>query len=95
MRLPGRRQRHVDALGDQHRGVALGPQHLEPLVVGALRLGARDVDQAARVGAVGLGQRPERLPGQRDRRPVAEVFGLGPGQRVEVGGRARRHAWPR
>ena len=84
--LPGRRQRHVDALGDQHCGVALGAQHGEPLVVGLLRLGARDVDPLARVGAVGLGQRPQRLAGQRDRRAVAEVLGLGAGQRVEVAG---------
>ena len=67
-------------------GVALGPQDRQPLVVGALRLGARDVDPLACVGAVGLGQRPERLAGQRDRRPVAEVLGLGAGQLVQIGG---------
>ena len=85
-RLTGRRQRHVDALGDQHGGVALGPQRGEALVVGALRLGARDVDPLARVGAVGLGQRAQRLAGQRDRRAVAEVLGLGARESVQVGG---------
>ena len=85
-RLPGRRQGDVDALGDEHRGVALGPQRGQPLVVAALRLGARDVDPLARVRAVGLGQRTQRLAGQRDRRAVAEMLGLGAGQRVQVGG---------
>ena len=86
-RLAGRRQRHVDALGDQHRRVALGAQHRQPFVVGALGLGAGDVDPLAGVGAVGLGQGAQRLARQRDRRPVAEVLGLGAGQRVEVGRR--------
>ena len=89
-RLTRRRQRHVDALGHQHGGVALGPQRGEPLVVAPLRLGARDVDPLARVGTVGLGQRAERLAGQRDRRTVAEVLGLGAGQRVEVAGQIER-----
>ena len=85
-RLTGRRQRDVDALGDEHGGVALGPQHRESLVVRALRLGARDVDPLARVGAVGLGQRTQRLTGQRNRRAVAEVLGLGARQFVQIGG---------
>ena len=55
-RLAGRGQRHVDALGDQHCGIALGAQDRQPLVVGPLRLGARHVDPLARVGALGLGQ---------------------------------------
>ncbi len=83
-RLPRRRQRHVDALGDEHRGVSLGTQRREPLVVAALRLAARDVDPPPGVGAISLRQRSQRLAGQRDRRAVAQVLGLGPGQRVEV-----------
>ena len=67
-RLAGRGQRHVDALGDQHRGVAFGAQRGEALVVGPLGLGAGDVDPLACVGAVGLGQRSQRLTGQRDGR---------------------------
>ena len=59
---------------------------VESLVVAALRLGTDDVDPPARVGAVGLRQRPQRLARQRDRRAVAEVLGLGARQRVEVGG---------
>ena len=89
-RLAGRRQRHVDALGHQHGGVALGAQRRQPLVVGALRLAARDVDPLACVGAVGLGQSGQRLAGQRDRRAVAEVLGLGAGQFVQVGGQVER-----
>jgi hypothetical protein len=85
-RLAGRRQRDVDALGDQHGGVALGPQGGQALVVGALRLGARDVDPPACVRAVGLGQRTQRLAGQRDRRAVAEMLGLRAGQFVQIGG---------
>ena len=84
-RLPGRRQRHVDAFGDQDRRVPLGTQHRQPLVVRALDVGPDDVDPVACVGAVGLGQRPEGLARQRDRRPVAEVLGLGAGQLVQVG----------
>lgn len=64
--LPGRRQCHVDALGDQHGGVALGAQHRKPLVIGLLRLGARDVDPLARVGSIGLRQGPQRLARQRN-----------------------------
>ena len=40
-RLPGRRQRDVDALGDQDGGVTFGAQRRQPLVVGALGLGPR------------------------------------------------------
>ena len=68
------------------RGVALGPQRGQALVVGALCLGARDVDQLARIRAVGLGQRTQRLAGQRDRRAVAEVLGLRARQFVQIGG---------
>ena len=46
---------------------------------------ASNVDPLARVGAVGLGQGAECLPGDRYRGPVTEVFGLGAGQSVEVG----------
>ena len=66
-RLTRRRQCHVDALRHQHRGVALGTQRLEALVEGPLRLGASDIDPLARVGTVGLGQRSQRLAGQRER----------------------------
>ena len=55
-RLPGRRQGHVDAFGDQHRGVPLGTQDRKPLVVPALDIGPHHVDPFACVGAVGLGQ---------------------------------------
>ncbi len=54
--LTGRRQRHVDALGDQHFSVAFGAQYREPLVVGLLRRGARHVDSLACVGTIGLRQ---------------------------------------
>ena len=84
-RLPRRRQRHVDAFGEQHRGVALGPQRRQPFVVGALGFGACRVDPPARVGALGLGQSRQCLARQRQRRAVTEVLGLGPRQRVEVG----------
>ena len=90
MRLTGRRQCHVDALGDERRGVAFCPQRGEPLVVAALRLGAGHVDPLAGIGAVSLGQRAQRLAGQGDRRTVTEVFGLGARQRVEVGGQVER-----
>jgi hypothetical protein len=79
-------KRDVDALGDQHGGVALGAQGGEPLVVGALRLGARDVDPLAGVRPVRLGQRTQGLASQRDRRAVAEMLGLGAGQFVQIGG---------
>ena len=82
-------------LGDEHGRVPLGTQGGQPLVVGALRVGAGDVDPFAGVGPVGLGQRPQRLTSQRDRRAVAEVLGLGAGQLVQVGRQSRRHAEPR
>ena len=88
--LAGRRQRHVDALGHQDGGVALGAQHRQPLVEEPLRLAARDVDALAGVGAVVLGQCGERLAGQRQRRAVAEVLCLGPGEIVEAAGQVER-----
>ncbi len=88
--LTGGRQRDVDPLGDQHCGVALGPQGRQPLVVGVLDLGACDVDPFARIGAVGLRQRAQRLTGQRDRRPVAEMLGLGASQPVQIDRRTER-----
>ena len=54
-----RRQRDVDALGHQGRGVALDAQHGQPLVVRGLRVGAGHVDEPPGIGAVGLGQRAE------------------------------------
>ena len=85
-RLAGRRQRHVDLLGLQRRSVPLGAQHLESLVVGALSVRPGHVHEPTRVGAGLLGQRRQRLAGQGDGRSVAEVRGLGSGERVEVGG---------
>src|SRR5207244_1924062 len=61
-------------------------------VVGALRLGARDVDPPSSIRAVGLGQRTQRLTGQRDRRTVAEMLGLGTGQFVQVSSQIERMA---
>ena len=55
-RLTCRRQRHVDALGDEHCGVALGPQRAEALVVAALRLRAGDVHPPPGVRPVRLRQ---------------------------------------
>ena len=86
-RLPSRRQRDVDAFGDQHRRVALGAQRRQPFVVAALGLAACGVDALAGVGALVLGQRAQRLSRQRHRRAVAEVFGLDARQRVQVVGK--------
>ena len=80
------RQRHVDALGDQSGGVALGAQHHDAVVIRLLCGGAGDVDALAGVGPVFLGQRAQRLTSQRDGRLVTEVLGLGAGQGVEVSG---------
>ena len=85
--LPGRGQGDVDGLGHQYGRVALGTQRRQSLVVAALRLAPGVVDPLAGVGPVVLGQRGQRLAGQRQRCAVAEVLGLGVGQRVEVGGR--------
>ncbi len=63
--LPSRRQGDVDAFGDQHGRVALGTQHRQSFVVVALDLAACGVDALAGIGALLLGQSPQRLPGQR------------------------------
>ena len=83
-RLPSRGQRHVDALGDQHRRIALGAQRLQTFVVAALDIAARGIHQPAGVSAVGLGHGGQRLSRQRHRRAIAEMFGLGTSQRVEI-----------
>lgn len=62
--LPGRRQGHVDALGHQSRRVALGAQRGQPLVVAVLGVGAGGVDAPTGVGALGFGQRGQRLASQ-------------------------------
>ena len=90
-----RGQGDVDGLGHQHCGVALGAQHRQPLVVGGLGLGPRDVDPLAGVGAFVFGQAGQRLAGQRQRCTVAEVLGLGAGQGVEVTGRCEGLGGPR
>ena len=84
--LAGRGQGDVDGLGHQHRRVAFGAQYRQTLVVAALGVAAGDVDQLAGLGAVLLGQAGQRLAGQRQRRAVTEVLGLGAGQGVQVGG---------
>ena len=89
-RTARRGQRHIDAFGHQDGGIALGAQHRQPIVEALLRLGARDIDPLARVGALGLGQCAQGLAGQRDRGTVTEVVGLRPGQRIEVGGGGER-----
>lgn len=79
-----RGQRHVDAFGDQRRGVPFGAEHLDPGVEGALRGGPGLVDPAAGVRALGLGQCPKRLACQCDRRLVAEMLGLRARQGVQI-----------
>ena len=82
--LTCRRQRHVDALGDQDRGVAFGAQQLEARVVAALRLSTDHVHAFSCVGSIGLRQRSERLACQREWRAVAQVLRLGARKGVEV-----------
>ena len=79
------RQGDVDGLLDEHPLVALGLEHGAAGVEGLLHLRARRVHPLARVGPRRAGQRPELAPGQQHRRAVAEVRGLGHGERVEVG----------
>ena len=86
--LPSGGQRDVDALGHQDCGIALGPQHDEPVVEELLSRRACHVDTLAGLRALRLGQRPQCLARQRQRRLVTEVFGLGAGQCVEIGGQA-------
>jgi hypothetical protein len=85
-RLAGRRQRHVNALRNEGGSIAFGAQDLDSGVERDLHGRAGLVDAAAGIGAVCLGESAERLPGQGDGRPVAEVLGLGAGQSVEVAG---------
>ena len=84
--LTRRWQGHVDGLGDQYRRIPLGAQHRESVVEGGLGLGAGDIDPLAGVGPVLAGQRAHRLPGQRQRRPIPEMFGFGPGQACKIRG---------
>ena len=84
--LASRGQRHVDALGDECRGIAFGSEDLDAGVERTLRGRSGFVDSTARIGPVGLGQRAKNLTRQRDRRPVPEVFGLRAGQRIEIAG---------
>ena len=84
--LTRRWQGHVDGLGDQYRRIPLGAQHRESVVEGGLGVGAGDIDPLAGVGPVLAGQRAHRLPGQRQRRAITEMFGLGPGQSVQIRG---------
>ncbi len=89
-RLPSGRQGDVDALGDQHRRVAFGAQLRQPVVEGLLRLCPGDVDPLTSVGTFSLRQGTQGLPCQCDRRAVAEVFGLGSGECVQVDGSVER-----
>lgn len=91
-RLPCGRQGDVDTFGDQHSGVALGPQRRQSFVVAALDLAAGDVDALADVGPVILGHAGQRLSRKRQRRAVAEVLGLGARQLVEIVGKHDRLA---
>jgi hypothetical protein len=83
-RMAGGGQRHIDAFGHQDGRIALGTQHGKAVVEAGLGVGARDVDPLARLGALRLRQRTERLARERDRRSVAEVLGLGFRKLVEV-----------
>ena len=87
-RAPVPRQRDVDRLLDEHALVALLHQGGVPGVERLLGLLARGVHPLARVGALRARQRPELAAGEQQRGAVAEVRGLGGGQRGEVG-RAR------
>src|ERR1700744_3023044 len=83
-RLPRRGQSHVDTLGDQQRGVALGGEPRQSFVVAALDIAARRVHPLAGISPLGLGHGAQRLSRQRHRRAVAEVLGLGTSQRVKI-----------
>jgi hypothetical protein len=50
-----------------------------------LNIAAGTVHGPSGFGTVGLGQGGQRLPRQRQRRPITEVLGLGTGQCVEIG----------
>lgn len=66
-RLPRRRQRDVDALGDEHGGVAFGAQGREAFVVPLLGLAPRGVDPLTGIGALVFGNAPQRLARERQR----------------------------
>ena len=84
-RLAGRRQGHVDALGDQDGGIPLSAQRRQPFVVTALNIAAGAVHKTTGVRTIRLGQRGQRLARQRQRRAITKVLGLGTCQCVEVG----------
>jgi len=83
-RLPRRGQCHVDSLGDQHGRIPLSAQRRQSFVVAVLDIAAGTVHPPAGVSAVGLGHGRQRLPRQRQRRPITEVLSLGTRQRVEI-----------
>ena len=72
-----RGQGDVDGLGDEHGCVALGEERGTARLERLAHPGAGGVDPLAGVGLLGLRQRAEAASGERDRRLVAEVFGLG------------------
>ena len=91
--VPG--QRDVDGLLDEHPRVALGAQRRQPGVVRGLRRGERLVEPAAGGGPLGRRQRADVAAGQPQRRAVAQVRRLRPGQRVELRRPRRRPSRPR
>ena len=91
-RRPGGRQGDVDGLGHQDRRVPLGAQHRQPVVIGRLRRAAGHIDPLAGIGALISGQSAQGLTGQRDRRAIPQILGLGPGQRLKVAGCPERPA---
>ena len=75
----------VDGLLDEHPLVAFGLQQGATGVERLLHLGARRVHPLPGVRALRAGQRPQRAPGQQHRGAIAEMRGLGGGERGEVG----------
>ena len=84
--LAGRRQRDVDGLGHQYFFVALGTQDRQSLIEKLLGFGTDQVHPFAGIGTVIFGQPGQRLAGQCQRSAIAEMLGLGAGQRIEIGG---------
>ncbi|SKZ69584.1 Uncharacterised protein [Mycobacteroides abscessus subsp. abscessus] len=82
------RQRDVDRLGDENRGVALGLQLRRPAVEDRTDPPTNLVDQFACFGSLVLRQRTQSSTSERYRRTIAEVRGLGGRERIEISGRS-------
>lgn len=83
-------ERHVDGLGDQHCGVALGEQRGTARLESLGHPAARDVHSLSGVGLRRFRQTTQRALRQGQRRPAAEMLGFRDRERIQIAGSGKR-----